>query len=204
MAEIIVDQISKRFNHQLIIDNFSFHFESGKNYAIRGLNGSGKSTLVSMLIGFLTPSKGSILYRHEGKNIKRGDIFKYLSIASPYSSMIEDFTLEENLNFLKKFKTLQHHIEMDDVYELLEWNDQRGKLFRTFSSGMKQKANVLFSFLSSSPLLFLDEPTSYMDIKAKEWYLRMFEKYTNGRTIIVASNDESDFINIHKEVFLGK
>jgi ABC-type multidrug transport system ATPase subunit len=202
MVIIEAKHLFKRYNYNPIIKDFSFSFLQGNNYAIRGSNGSGKSTLVNLLAGYLSPSSGEINYSNEGKSITRNDVFRYINVASPYCSLVEDFTLKENYQFFKKFKTLQNELSYHELLDLLEWKDPTDKHFSKFSSGMKQKATLALAFLSQSPILFLDEPTSFLDVHAKEWYRNNFIKYNNNKTVILASNDEIDFVDIHDTVQL--
>jgi ABC-type multidrug transport system ATPase subunit len=199
---IEVEHLFKRYNYHPIIKDFSFTFLEGKNYAIRGSNGSGKSTLVNLLAGYLSPSKGKIYYFIQGKPITRNEIFRYINVASPYCSLVEDFTLFENYEFFKKFKNLQNDVSYNELLALLEWKDPMDKHFSKFSSGMKQKASLALAFLSQSPILFLDEPTSFLDIQAKDWYRNNFIKFNSNKTIILASNDEIDFVDIYETVQL--
>ena len=94
--EIIAGNLSKSYAGIDIIKKFSHHFERASITGIAGPNGSGKSTLLKMLCGYLTPGAGSIEYQKNGLFIARNDIFKYITLAAPYSSVNKDFTLLEN------------------------------------------------------------------------------------------------------------
>ncbi len=205
MIDIKVENLSKKFNNNSIIKGFSHHFESKSHSAIKGGNGVGKSTLIKMLSGYLSPSGGNIVYNFNTTTIKRNDIFKSIALAAPYSSIIKDFTLKENFDLLNQFKSFQVALDYKNLIEILEWQDPKDKLFSQFSSGMQQKVNVCFAMIVNSKILFLDEPTSFMDTNAKNWYKKMYSCYTSERTCIIASNDDFDFsedaflINLNKK-----
>lgn len=204
MIEIEAGHLSKKFNNYYILKDFNYTFESGACYAIQGGNGAGKSTLVKMLCGFLSPSGGKISYRKNNDTINRNAIYSHVALAAPYSTIIQDFTLRENFDFLAKFKSLPQGLDYKALIDLLEWKDTKIKTISQFSSGMQQKVNVCFAFIAGTPLLFLDEPTSYMDSEARAWYKKMFDLYTPGRTTIVASNDTYDFGVDANIIQLGK
>jgi ABC-type multidrug transport system ATPase subunit len=204
MLNIKVNHLSKRYNFQPVIHDFNFCFQSKQKYAVKGQNGTGKSTLIHLLCGYLSPSSGEIIYSDNGIEIVRKQVFKYLSISSPYCTLIDDFSLIENYNYYKKFKSLQIDCNYRGLLELLEWKDPKDKPYEKFSSGMRQKASVLFSFLADTSLLFLDEPTSYMDSSAKQWYKENFIKFNQNKLVIIASNDETDFIDVNEIIELGK
>lgn len=200
--DIYAEQLTKIYHYKPIIDKLSFHFKSSGRYAISGRNGSGKSTLIKMLSGFLSQSKGTIVYENQSQKISRKNIFRHVSIAAPYTTIEPDFNLEENFNLLQRFKPLIEETSYDSLLDVLEWKNPGIKKVAQFSSGMQQKVNVLFAFLTKSDIIFLDEPTSYMDIEAKSWYTSLFKKYGHERTIIIASNETSDFVDVDEEVLI--
>ncbi|MBK7789934.1 MAG: ATP-binding cassette domain-containing protein [Saprospiraceae bacterium] len=192
--EVVATGLSKVYAGQTIVNPFSFHFQAGSVTGISGPNGSGKSTLIRMLCGFLTPSSGSICYQFPQQVIKRKEVYQYVALAAPYSMLIKDFDLEENYLLFRKFKVGSENLNYKDLLQLLEWKNPGQKVVAQYSSGMQQKVNLLFAMLSGCPLLLLDEPTSYLDEGNKEWYHRQAEKFFKDKTVIIASNDDKDFM----------
>ncbi|HRD08503.1 MAG: ATP-binding cassette domain-containing protein [Saprospiraceae bacterium] len=200
--EIIAGNLSKSYAGIDIIKKFSHHFERASITGIAGPNGSGKSTLLKMLCGYLTPGAGSIEYQKNGLFIARNDIFKYITLAAPYSSVIKDFTLLENWQLLNQFKGCREKLSYRELLDLLEWKNPGEKRLAQYSSGMVQKVNLLFAMVGQSDILVLDEPTSYLDTINKGWYHQMAQKYFTERTVIIASNEESDFSEAGKIIRL--
>lgn len=200
---IVTEQLSKVYNGIPIIKQFNFYFYSGKTYGICGPNGSGKSTLIKMLCGFLSPSNGKISYHKNKSNFTRSQIFESVSLAAPYCSLIQEYSLEENFNFIRKFKTCRSDIKYSDLIHELGWKNPKEKKFAQFSSGMQQKANIYFALMVNTPLLFLDEPTSYLDKENKHWFMEQLSMHQQNRTVIIASNDEADFINAESIIDLA-
>lgn len=196
--EITAKDISKIYDYNKVISGFNFHFQDNKCYGISGPNGSGKSTLIKILSGFLSFSEGQIIYKDEGKNIDRNDLYQHTSIAAPYSSSLSDFTLKENFELISKFKKTNATYSM--LLELLQWKDPRDKQLRHFSSGMLQRANVCLSLIFDSSLVLLDEPTSYLDEASKLWFRNLIDRYKKDRLLIIASNEPSDFFHCEEVV----
>lgn len=186
--KIVAENLGKRFNREWIFRHFSFILEPGKTYAITGPNGSGKSTLSQVLWGQVPPTAGSIRYFIDEALVPPIDVFKYVSIATPYMDLIEEFTLEEIVRFHFKFKKSN----VPEVIEHAELAHARGKKIGAFSSGMKQRLKLALAFYSDTPLLFLDEPTTNLDKRAIAWYKDNLARQT-GRTIIIASNQEDEY-----------
>jgi len=106
MVTLQATELTKRFNYQTIFKNFNYTFESTTTYAILGHNGSGKSTLLKILSGYLTPSEGETTLLFNKQKIEKDQLYKHVNFIAPYIQLIEDFTLQELLNFHFSFKQL--------------------------------------------------------------------------------------------------
>lgn len=188
--EIILKDTGKRFGAEWIFRNMSYSFTQGESYAILGRNGSGKSTLLQVLSGNMLPTSGTVEYSLSGKIIASEDVFRYLTICAPYQELIEEFTLDEMLNFHFSFKEIQPGFSKKELKEMLGFRVVAHKQIRSFSSGMKQRVKLILAIMSQSELLLLDEPTMNLDKSGSDWYLDLIEKYAGNRTIIVCSNLE--------------
>ena len=188
--KIELHKISKRFNYDWIFRDISCTFESGNPVAITGPNGSGKSTLLRILSGQLTQSTGEIEYTHDGK-IKTEEIYRYVSYCAPYLSLIEELSLEEIISFHAGFKPFL--IPVEEIPAMASLERHRHKQLKFFSSGMKQRVKILLSVLTDAPMLLLDEPTTNLDEAGVSWYLELIEKYSHGKCIVVASNQEREY-----------
>lgn len=195
--QIELKHIGRRFNRQWIFKNIDYLFQSGESYAILGINGSGKSTFLQVISGSLGPSAGSITYIENGIELSVENIFERLIIAAPYLELIEEFTLLEILNFHFQFKKRRENINNNDLITLLDMESSKNKELKYFSSGMKQRVKLALAFCSDTPILLLDEPTANLDEQGIQWYKELINKFTEGRLVIVCSNQshEYDFCN---------
>lgn len=191
--QIILENIGRRFNRDWIFKNMNYTFESGGSYAILGANGSGKSTFLQVLSGSLAPSSGKLSYLSEGRTIDVEIVFEQLAMAAPYLELIEEFTLEEMVDFHFCFKRFRSGMDKKAVIELLGMNANKGKLIRYFSSGMKQRAKLALAFCSDTPILLLDEPTSNLDAQGVAWYLDLIATFAKNRLTVICSNQQHEF-----------
>lgn len=191
--QIKLKNIGKRYRQEWIFRGVDYTFEKGKKYAILGHNGSGKSTFTRILTGHLTPTKGKIKFKHRDQKIIVEDIYKYLSLAAPYVDLIEEFTLKEAIDFHQKFKPFTSGVTQETILELLNLQNAENKEIRNFSSGMKQRLKLVLAICSDTPLLFLDEPTTNLDKQGTQWYRDLIKDFSDGKTVIIASNVEADF-----------
>jgi len=197
--KITTENLGKRFNREWIFRNVSLTFESGTVYAIVGPNGSGKSTLLQILWGQLPPSTGTLTYATQQGVIPVEEIFRELSIATPYQELIEEFTLEEMVRFHFRFKKSRGG-SVGEVIERLELRHASKKLISNFSSGMRQRLKLGLAFLSESAILFFDEPTTNLDKKSMGWYHDQFSLLPPGLLVLIASNQESEYPNTAQKI----
>ena len=201
---IKLNNVGKRFERNWIFRNLSLSIESGKSYVVLGQNGSGKSTLLKVISGNLTPTEGTVEYAGKSGNIVIEEVYKSVAIAAPYLDVPEDYTLHELLTFHKVFKPFEKNLAEKDVIDILELSHTKEKIFKYFSSGMKQRVKLGLAILSSTPLLLLDEPATALDAKSVEWYQNMIKDYASGKTIIVFSNNKEEEFGFCKEkIVLG-
>jgi len=185
---IYLDGIGKKFNTEWIFRTVSMELHSGESCAILGRNGSGKSTLLQIIAGSIHPTAGKIRYESGGREIPDNLIFRQLAMVAPYLEIIEDFTLDEMLDFHFSFKPYLAGFNAGKVREILDLKVRKSKNIRQYSSGMKQRVKLALAFFSDVPLLLLDEPMMNLDKAGMEWYLQLVREYALKRTLIICSN----------------
>lgn len=185
-------QLSKRYNRDWIFRNFSSSFEAGNTYAVTGPNGSGKSTLLQVLWGQLPPTEGSVEYKIDGITIPVEEIYKEVSIATPYLDLIEEFTLQEMVRFHFKMRQLREGLQTESIPDLLELSHAKNKSIGFFSSGMKQRLRLGLALFTQAPFVFLDEPFTNLDVHAIAWYKKQL-KHLEKSIVFIASNDPKEY-----------
>jgi len=192
--KIILQDIGRRYNREWIFRHLDYTFSFGNSYAILGPNGSGKSTLLKVLTGSLTPSEGTIQYEWNNKAIEIEQSYQYISVAAPYVELIEEFSLNELIDFHFKFKAFRAGYTKELIKSKLQFADTVfQKEIRHFSSGMKQRVKLVLACCSDSKILFLDEPTSNLDKSGEKWYLELVEDTKSDRIVIIGSNQEHEY-----------
>lgn len=193
---ITLHNLGRRFNQEWIFRAVDYSFSPTTKYAILGPNGSGKSTFIKVLTGQLTSSEGNIQYFDQGEEIPVEDIYRHVAIAAPYIELIEEFTLNELLDFHFKFKAYLPGFNKQSVIALLNMEKAADKGIKYFSSGMKQRVKLALACCSASKILFLDEPTSNMDTEGEAWYLNLVAQTVDTNQdciLIIGSNQEKEY-----------
>lgn len=190
--KIILNKLGKRFNKQWIFRGISLELTQGNRYVILGRNGSGKSTLLQTIAGFRLPSEGSLIFDANGKEIESNKQYQYLSIASPYLSLIEEFNIDELLSFHFRLKSLLPGLTSDGFTNLLQLQNIGGKPIKQYSSGMKQRLRLALAFFTQCPVLLLDEPCSNLDADGIIWYRNLLNTYASNRLVVICSNHQEN------------
>lgn len=189
---ITLNKAGKKFYREWIFRNLDLTLEAGSKWVILGPNGSGKSTLLQILSGATGLTEGEIKYNSNDTEISVEEIYHSISISAPYLELIEEFTLEEIIHFHFKFKKAKNNLTEVEVLTLSGLESKKDKVFKFFSSGMKQRIKLTLAILSDTSILLLDEPCSNLDSEVVKWYQEMIRKYAMDRTIIVASNNQKE------------
>jgi ABC-type multidrug transport system ATPase subunit len=195
---INVSNAGKKFGREWIFRKVDLEIKPAEKVVIMGLNGSGKSTLLQAMTGYLTLNEGTVSYTDNQQKMEDEQLYKFISLASPYLELVEDFTLQEQINHAHIYKPFLNNLSIAQVVELSGLAAHKDKFIKQFSSGMRQRLKLTLAILADAPILFLDEPTTNLDATVIDWYKNMIATYAMHKTIIVCSNsikDEYDFCN---------
>lgn len=190
---ISLDQVGKRYQRHWVFRDLSAEYQEGGRYALLGRNGSGKSTLLRIVSGMQAASKGKIQYEHQGRKIEAQGLFRHVSFCAPGMELPEELNLKEFLEFHFSYKKILAGQSIASIIELTGLGRAANKPIEDYSSGMKQRVKLAQAIFSDTPLLMLDEPCTNLDEAGVNQYLEWIEKYTEGKTILVASNDPREY-----------
>jgi ABC-type multidrug transport system ATPase subunit len=196
VMKIILENTGKQFSRNWIFRNLSLSISSPQKLAILGPNGSGKSTLLQILSGYVSPTEGKIKFSIDEKTLEPESVFQHICIATPYLELIEEFTLKEIIDLHFQFKKAVNNFSSEEIIGMAELEKSKDKVFKYFSSGMKQRAKLALAILSDVEMLLIDEPLTNLDKEGGLWYRRMTEEFLKDKLVVVCSNhhaEEYDF-----------
>ena len=178
--------LTKNYGDHTAVKNINLEFKKGSFNAILGPNGAGKSTTISMLIGLKRATNGQIIY---APNTRIGVVFQA-------SVLDEKLTVKENLAIrAQQYKGIKGG-RVEDLINQLGLTDFQKQLYGTLSGGQKRRVDIARALLSNPDILFLDEPTTGLDIQTRKsiWDLLYRLQRDEGMTIILTTHylDEAD------------
>jgi len=190
---IEISHLRKLFGDFPAIDDVSFVVKKGEIFGLLGPNGAGKSTIIRMLCTLTRPTKGTATIAGYDVVKQAGKVRQHIGLVSEKMIMYEQLTARENLKLFGKLFNLPNDSLNKRIDELLrfvrmeKWADQR---ISTFSTGMKQRINVIRALVNQPEILFLDEPTLGLDPQSTA-EIRELTKRINqeqGTTIILTTH----------------
>jgi ABC-2 type transport system ATP-binding protein len=198
---IEVKNLTKKFNGFTAVDNITFDVKKSEIFGLLGPNGAGKTTTIRMLSTLTRPTEGSASIG--GYDIVKQDskVRQLIGLVSEKMIMYDRLTAKENLSFFGKLynipkTTLNKRIdELLELVQLTKWKDSK---VGTFSTGMKQRMNVVRALLNLPQVLFLDEPTLGLDpqstVEVREFIKKINQE--NKTTIILTTHmmNEADIL----------
>lgn len=201
MVKIEAYNLKKQYGNNIVFSNLNLLLQSPAIYGIAGKNGSGKSTLLKILCGLLSPSEGEIRYYISNSEVSRKNLFKYFSFIAPYAALYEELSLEETVALFAKIKRQNiDRLYLTKIIEDLNLKKFSNQPLRHLSTGLRQRAKIIIALAMKPLILFLDEPTSNLDEKAKAIFREIINEYSKHSLTIIASNEKSDLVNC-KEIF---
>ncbi len=202
---IHVAGLTKRFEGTLAVDHIDFSIERGATTALLGGNGAGKTTTISMLLGLLLPSEGSVRVLGTDMVRDRYRALPSMNFSSPYVELPHRLTVRENLRIygaLYGVKRSRSRIaELARDLQLTEFLDRKtGNL----SAGQKTRVALAKALINEPELLLLDEPTVSLDPDTGDWVRGYLETYRarTGATILLASHNMGEVERLCSQVFM--
>lgn len=182
-----------------VLKGVSLQIAAGKITTIMGANGCGKSTLFSLMTKNLYPRKGNIFLSGKNtQNLNLKEFAQQVAIVQQYNTASDDITVENLVAFGRTphKKMMQGSSEEDE--RLIEWamevtnlTEYRNREVSRLSGGQRQRVWIAMALAQNTKILFLDEPTTYLDIRYQIEILQLVQKLNReyGITIIMVLHD---------------
>jgi ABC-2 type transport system ATP-binding protein len=195
-AVIDAQDLTRYFGDFLAVDHISFKVNAGEVVGYLGPNGSGKTTTIRMLLGLLLPSEGQAHVLGYDVVRQSEDVRARVGYMSQKFSLYHDLTVVENLAFYAGVYGIQDRTRIEEVISLVGLTKYQRQRVAELSTGWRQRLALATAIVHKPRLLFLDEPTSGVDPKARRafWDL-IYELVESGVTALVTTHymDEAEY-----------
>ncbi|MCI8895832.1 MAG: ABC transporter ATP-binding protein [Lachnospiraceae bacterium] len=185
---IEIRQLTKMFDQFTAVDSIDMTIETGEFFGLLGLNGAGKTTTIGMLSTLLLPTQGEIRIDGELLTRQRTDLKRKLSVITQEYSMRQDMNMNEIMEYQGRLYYMPKRVIREKTEELLEFCgliQDRKKIVRKLSGGMKRKLMVCRALLTDPEILLLDEPTAGMDAVSRRQMWSLLRKLNEKNLTIL-------------------
>lgn len=186
---------TKKYGAKTVLKNINYKFEDGKMYGITGANGSGKTLILKSLAGYIKLTSGKVLQNN--KEIRKNNNYiEDAGIVIENPVLVNDFTLQENLEYLRKMSPQPDDIDLDYWYEFFGIEEYKNEKFKNLSLGTKQKAGLIQAFMHQPSTYILDEPFNALDKNtASKVQQFLIQKRDEGKLVIFITHINDNILD---------
>jgi ABC-2 type transport system ATP-binding protein len=204
-AVIEVRELRKSYRQVDAVRGISFDVARGATTALLGGNGAGKTTTLSMLLGVLTPTSGTIRILGEDMLRHRYRVLPRINFTSPYVDLPKRLTVGENLRvYARLYGVEASRRRVDEVAEELDLGDLLKRPYGNLSAGQRTRVSLAKALLNHPEVLLLDEPTASLDPDVGDRMRTLLEDYQrrSGCTMLLASHNMGEVERMCDEVIM--
>src|SRR6266540_4511378 len=192
-----VENLSKKYGENLAVKGISFSITKGQVFACLGPNGAGKTTTVEILECLRNPAGGQakVLGYDVSKRSDQAEIRKRIGVLPQDFNAIDRLTVRENINYFGAM--FKHQLDADKLIELVDLKDKRDEQFKKLSGGLKQRVGLAVSLVNDPDVVFLDEPTTGLDPRARRDVWGIIERLKRqGKTVFLTTHymEEAEYL----------
>ena len=187
--EFVIQNLQKSYEKKEVLKDIAFTFQEGKIYGLLGRNGAGKTTLFNCLNRDIPVDAGSFFLEENGarREVKPEDMGYVLSTPT----VPEFLTGREFLRFFLDIHegAVENPRDPDDYFDFMHIDpEDRDKLLKDYSHGMKNKMQMLINIIAQPKILLLDEPLTSLDVVVAEEMKQLLRSLKQGRITIFSTH----------------
>ena len=197
-AAITVQGLEKRFGDVVALDGIDFRVPAGSVFGLLGPNGAGKTTAIRILTTILTPDAGRAAVLGFDVVGQADEVRYRIGLAGQYAAVDPNLTGRENLRLVGRLAQLpgaDARVRADELLVRFELTDAADRPARTYSGGMRRRLDVAAALVQRPPVVFLDEPTTGLDVFSRNALWAMIrELVADGTTVLLTTQylEEAD------------
>lgn len=191
MNAIEIRGLTKRFKARTAVDHLELTVGQGECFALLGANGAGKTTTVRMLCGLTAPTEGDALVMGHSIRSDAGEAKRALSVSPQETAVAPRLTVRENLVLMARLHDMDAGAAAQRAEQLMaelllvdRAKDRAGKL----SGGLQRRLSIAMALVSDPQVLFLDEPTLGLDVRARRELWQLVSALKQKMTVVLTTH----------------
>lgn len=192
MDYVTIENVSKRYGTNTVLDDISFQIKKGDRFGLIGPNGAGKSTLIHILTDLIDMDNGSVWL--DGQSVQKAPIAtkEKIGLVPQELALMENLSAYDNLEFFGSLYGLKGKRLKEAIAKALGMaglTDRKKEKVKQFSGGMKRRLNIAAAILHDPEFLILDEPTVGIDPQSRNYIFDFIKEMSRqGTTILYTSH----------------
>ena len=193
---IEVENLTKRYGELLAVNDVSFTVSKGEVFAFLGVNGAGKTTTVEIIETIRTPTSGKVRLLGMDVTKKKRDLVHRIGVLPQGFASFDRITVRETIQYYSRLFGAEN-AAVDRLIDLADLKDKTHEQFKNLSGGLKQRLGIAVALVNDPEVVFLDEPTTGLDPRARRevWNVLLGLK-DKGKTIFLTTHymEEAEFL----------
>lgn len=202
---VVIDGIRKTYPARdgrepfVAVQDVSFLVERHECFGLLGANGAGKTTLISILTGLIEPTSGRARIAGYDIRTEMASIQRCIGVCPQFDILVDELTCRETLLFYARIKGLpaaEERMRAEAALRQVNLHDATDRLVKNLSGGMKRRLSLAVSLVGSPDIVFLDEPTTGLDPKARQQVWEVLQEVKRAHSVILTTHgmDEADYL----------
>jgi len=185
---IEVDRLTKRYGELLAVNDISFTVRKGEVFAFLGANGAGKTTTVEIIETIRTPTSGKVRLLGMDVTKRKRDILPRIGVLPQGFNSFDRITVRETIQYYSRLFSCRNS-NIDGLIELVDLKEKTKEQFKDLSGGLKQRLGIAVALVNDPEVVFLDEPTTGLDPRARRevWEVLLGLK-NKGKTVFLTTH----------------
>ncbi|KAL4459528.1 hypothetical protein ABPG74_018141 [Tetrahymena malaccensis] len=187
-----ISNLTKHFQGYYAVKQLSLSLYEGQIFCLLGHNGAGKTTTINLITGMIQKTHGQVTMNGLDLDNDLDEIRRSIGLCSQKNILYDNLTVEDHLWFYARIKLIPDQIIQEDIQHIINrcsLNNERFKYAQHLSGGNKRKLCLAIALIGKSKFIFLDEPTSGVDVVTRRQIWDILREIKNeGRIIILTTH----------------
>lgn len=194
---IKTENITKKFGKLTAVDEVNLTINDNECFALLGLNGAGKTTLINILSTQASPTSGNAKINDYDLISEKNKVRKIINISPQESAVAKNLTVKENLDLIATLYDVENKDDkIKNIIVEFGLKEKEKVLCKKLSGGQLRRLSIALAIITNPKILFLDEPTLGLDVKARKLLWEIVEKLKSKMTIVLTTHylEEVEFL----------
>lgn len=191
MDAIVTTDLTKRFKERTAVDALSLSIKKGELFALLGLNGAGKTTTINMLCCLLSPTSGDAVLLGDSIIENPTAVKQKINISPQETAVAPNLSVRENLELIARIYGSDKHeapLKADEMLESFVLTERAKDKAKSLSGGMQRRLSIAMALISNPEIIFLDEPTLGLDVRARRELWKVLTELKGKTTIVLTTH----------------